>query len=634
MRRGQNDRLPKTLTLALKLTLWLVLLPLLLALSGQARPQSVSSLENTQPSQIASTTIGPLAFDIEVVAPAEIQTFLQRHMELQRYRELTDLDAAELARLLTAAHSDIQNLLGTLGYFSAEVELAVQEKPQSSVARRHISITVKPGNPVKVTGITIEFTGAIAEDQTAQSQRRAITEGATLPSGATFTQSGWDGVKAQALRLLTSQHYPNGTIAQSRADIDPETQTAVLMLVLDSGPLFKLGALQITGLQRFDAQWVTRLARLKPGTPYDQGQILEAQQRLVDSGFFDSVFVTIDTEGDPDDASIKVQVREAKLQKIVLGIGANTDSGLRLSAEHTHHKVPGIDWRAVSKLSLDRTTQSLESELTSPRDETGTQWVTSALFQSQVSGSFNVDSQRYRVGRAQTGEDIDRNYYIQYDHAKKYGSGVATTANAVTVNYAWTQRKFDSLPFPSRGYGLGAELGGGITLENTRQPYLRAQVRWLSLWPLGDPLTDVSTRQRAGRVAMRAEGGMVLAREGVDLPVTQLFLTGGDTSVRGYGFRSIGAELAGDTTAPGRYLVSGSAEWQRPIFINDKATDWESTIFLDAGAVADSPANLNAKVGLGAGVRWKSPVGPLQIDLAYGLAVKELRLHLSVGFTF
>ena len=127
---------------------------------------------------------------------------------------------------------------------------------------------------------------------------------------------------------------------------------------------------------------------------------------------------------------------------------------------------------------------------------------------------------------------------------------------------------------------------------------------------------------------------MVLARTGAELPSTQLFLTGGDTTVRGYAYRSIGNELASGATAAGRYLAAGSVEWQRPIVVNDKLTDWESTVFIDAGAVADKPGDLRAKVGVGVGARWKSPVGPLQIDVAYGVAVKKLRLHLSVGFTF
>jgi translocation and assembly module TamA len=450
----------------------------------------------------------------------------------------------------------------------------------------------------------------------------------------TFTQADWDAAKTQALRLLTAQRYPVGSIQSSRADIDPETKTASLSLTLDSGPAYQLGPLQISGTQRYDPQLVTGLARLPPGVDYSQTQLLQAQQRLADSGFFDSAFITLDTSGDPMAAPVLVQVREAKLQKIVLGVGASTDGGPRLSMEHTHNKVPGIGWRAVSKIALDRETQSLGTELTGPPDDSGWRWMTSALFQSQTSGSFEVDSQRYRAGRGQAGERIDRNYYLQYDRANASGENASTVADALSANYAWTLRNFDSLPFPSSGYGLGAELGGGVTLGSTREPFLRTQLKWLGVWPLAGERAGTRTSMRAGRVALRAEGGMVLARPGAELPSTQLFLTGGDTTVRGYAFRSIGNELPDGSIAAGRYLAAGSVEWQRPIVVNDKLTDWESTVFLDAGAVADKASALHAKVGVGAGVRWKSPVGPLQIDLAYGVAVKELRLHLSVGFTF
>jgi len=610
-----------------KLTLWSAFFVLMMGFTRLAGAQTIAP-----PS--AQPWAQPLAFDIEIQAPAEIRDYVQRHIELARYRELRDIDANEMARLLSAAQRNVQDLLGTLGYFSPTIQLDVTSTPQNLAAARRVLITVQPGEPVKISDISLEFTGPIAQEDAAQDQRRAIRAAWGLRRGMVFTQADWDAAKTQALRLLTQQRYPTGQVLASRAEVDPHTKTARLSITLDSGPAYRLGTLQISGTQHFDNQLVTRLARLIPGADYDQVQLLQAQQRLSDSGFFDSVFVSLDTTGQPQSASVLVQVREAKLQKIVLGVGASTDSGLRLSMAHTHHKVPGIDWRAVSKISLDRDTQSIGTELTAPPDENGTRWVTSALFQRQVSGSFYVDSQRYRLGRTQIGEQVDRNYYLQYDRAQTQAAGSSTAANTLTANYAWTQRNFDSLPFPSSGYGLGAELGGGVTLGGDYQPYLRAQVRWLSIWSLASTQDNARTVVRAGRIAARAEVGMVLSRDGVTLPSTQLFLTGGDTTVRGYAYRSIGNELAGGVVAAGRYLAVGSVEWQRPIVVNDRLTDWESTVFLDAGAVADKPADWLAKVGVGAGVRWRSPVGPLQMDVAYGVATRELRLHLSVGFTF
>jgi len=582
----------------------------------------------------ASLHAQTLAFDIDIQAPAEVQDYLQRHIELQRYRELTDLDAHELARLLAAAELNLQELMGTLGYFSPTIHLEAHDSPQNPKAARHIVITVQPGDAVKISDVKLEFTGPISQDAAAQAQRQAILANWSLRQGMPFTQSSWDAAKTQALRQLTTQRYPVGDILSSSADIDPDTKTARLSVTLDSGPAYQLGALQISGLQRYDEQLVTRLAQLTPGVDYSQSQLLEAQLRLSNSGFFDSAFVSIDTTGKHMAAPVLVQVREAKLQKIVLGVGASTDAGGRLTMEHTHNKVPGIGWRAVTKLSTDRETRSFGSELTAPPDESDWRWVTSALFQNQGSGSTEVDSQRYRAGRTQTSDRIDRNYYLQYDRANVPGARLATIADAISANYAWTQRNFDSLIFPSSGYGLGAELGGGFTTGSSSQPYLRTLVRWLGLWPLAGSQASTLESLHSGRLALRTEGGAVLARDGTELPSSQLFLTGGDTTVRGYGYRSIGNELADGQMAAGRYLATGSVEWQRPILINNKLSDWESTLFMDAGAVADRASDMHAKVGVGAGVRWRSPVGPLQIDLAYGVATQQWRLHMNVGFAF
>ena len=623
-----------------KLVWWPAFFVYVVLVSGALQAQTVP----VSPQTGGQTSLQILAFDIEILAPPEIQDYLQRHIELQRYRELSDLDASELARLLTAAQSNLKDLLGTLGYFAPEISLVVQDTPQNPKAARRVQITVQPGDAVKISEVKIDFVGAIAEDDAAQVQRRTIRANWALRPGMAFTQAQWSAAKSQSLRLLTVRRYPVGQILTSRADIDPDASTASLSITLDSGPAYQLGDVKITGTQRFDAELVARLARLKPGADYDQGQLLEAQQRLSDSGFFDSVYVSLDTAaGSASQAPVLIQLREAKLQKIVLGVGVSTDSGPRLSLEHTHNQVPGIGWRAISKLSLDRATRSLGSELTSPPGESGWRWVTSALIQSQTSGSFDVNSQRLRLGRTKGGERIDRNFYLQYDRARVSGSagadasdspGSPRSADALSANYALTQRNFDSLPFPLSGYGLGGELGGGVTLGSNRQPYLRGQVRWLGLVSLADADAGARATLRAGRVALRAEGGAVLARTGAELPSTQLFLTGGDTTVRGYAFRSIGNELSSGATAAGRYLAAGSVEWQRPIVVNDTLTDWESTVFIDAGAVADQLGDLRAKVGVGVGARWKSPVGPLQIDVAYGVAVKKLRLHLSVGFTF
>ena len=252
-------------------------------------------------------------------------------------------------------------------------------------------------------------------------------------------------------------------------------------------------------------------------------------------------------------------------------------------------------------------------------------------------GSYQIDSHYVRLGRRQTDEHIERTYYLQFDRSDSAATEFMDPMleQALSANYAFTLRNFDQLPFPSSGWGLGIEVGGGTTLSGRRDPYGRVVARWLQYLTLGQRSAEIpSTALRAGRLVLRATAGAVLASDTAYLPSSQLFLTGGDSSVRGYAYRTVGVTLPNGQTTAGRYLGIGSLEWQRPIVANNQLTDWESTLFIDAGAVADTPRELRARVGYGVGARWKSPVGPLQIDLAYGVAVQRFRLHMNLGFTF
>ena len=568
------------------------------------------------------------AFDIEVKAPPEVRDLLERHLELRRYRAVTDLDEAELARLIVLAERNVRNLVGTLGYFSPRIHITREGTEQ----RPNIVVAVEPGEFTRTRSVAIDFSGNIAEssDNGVVAQREAIRRDWRLPIGQRFTQDSWDGAKTQALRELVVRRYPAGRLADSLADIDATTQSAALSLKLDSGPLYRLGPMQVKGLQRYDPQLVPRLARLDPGSEYDQNRLLEAQQRLASSGYFDSASIFIDPDSDPLAAPVQVQVREAPLQKVVLGIGATTDSGPRVSVEHTHHRVPGSGWRATTKLQLERKSPFAQTEWTAIPDEDGWRWGVLGRTERLDDGELVTRAQRLRVGKSQAGDRIDRNIYLQYDRANVQlanGTSISDSdsgdGSAISGNYVWTGRYFNNLPFPDKGYGLGLELGGGLTLGSKHQPFVRTAGRWMGVKSLS-----------GSRIALRAEGAAVLAADSARVPSTLLFRTGGDNTVRGYGYRDIGIQRADGVTAPGRYMAVGSIEWQRPMLRNGLPSEWENTLFVDVGSVAERPQDLKPVVGLGTGVRWRSPIGPLQIDLAYGLKTQQFRLHMSVGFVF
>ena len=152
----------------------------------------------------------------------------------------------------------------------------------------------------------------------------------------------------------------------------------------------------------------------------------------------------------------------------------------------------------------------------------------------------------------------------------------------------------DAVSFPRLRHRVRA--GGGLTLTGSKSPFQRTVSR--------------SARRPAapqGRLQLRTEAGRCWRRSDAQVPSTQLFRTGGDTTVRGYGIRDIGVELPDGVIAPGRYMVIGSAEWQRPIRSKGVETKWESALFVDGGAVSNSVSELRPVFGAGVGARWKSP---------------------------
>lgn len=592
------------------------------------------SLLPLQDDHARADTAAQDAFTLVVLAPPAIRPTLERHLDLQRFRTQPDLQPRELTRLLSAADDDARQLLATLGYFSPTLTVDLAPAAPGSTATPTITLRVEPGPQTQVVEAEVEFAGAPPSDAPTRRQHARIRNGWLLPPGQPFTQTGWDNAKNQGLRQLQTRRHPTARIADSRADIDADQQQARLAVTYDPGPLVHFGPLRVEGSQRYDPDGARRLARLPTGTEYDEAQLLDAQLRLASSGYYDAVFLTLDTEGtDPLAAPVVAQVREAPLQKLVSGVGLSTDSGARLSLDHTHNRLPGIGWRALSKLALDRNTKRLGTDWMALPDEGGWRWFSGAQLQRETTGDYEVNSTRLRAGRSQSTDHIDRNYALQFDTARSQGVNAPPSSAALSAQFGWTGRYFNSPTAPTRGYGVAWELGVGTTLRPQRDPFVRLLARWLHYQPLG----RVQTAQgpaRQSRLAWRAEAGAVLARGGAQLPVTQLFLTGGDTTVRGYGYRAIGARTDNGQLFGGRYLAVGSAEWQRPIVWKGEMTDWESTLFVDAGAVADQPGDLHARVGVGAGLRWRSPVGPVQADLAWGVQAKELRLHLRLGFSF
>lgn len=573
----------------------------------------------------------PLSFEVRVESSdRRIASHLRQHMDIRRFRSFPDLQPGELRRLLDEAESNARDLLAALGYFQPTLEVRSEPVTDAS-APRSILIVAEPGDPAKVAGHRIEFAEPMNSDPKAEAQREAIRADWPLRQGRNFTQEAWDGAKTGGLRALQRERFPAARVGDSRATVNADTLQADLRVTYDPGPAYRFGELDLRGIERYDAEGIRNIARIPTGRDYSETALLDAQQRLVNSGYFDSAFLMLDPdEDDPDHATVIAQLREARFQKMVVGLGFSTDTGPRVSLDHTHNKMWPLGWRALNQLAIGTDTQLFASHWTAMPGASGWAWYTGGQLERSEYGDFRARSVSLTGGRIKSAERIDRRYYVQYDSSTIEGPDAPGGSSSIIANYSWLGRYFDDRTNPSSGYGLAAEAGVGSTLSPRQDPFLRLNARALRLWPFGQP-NDAGKRNR---LALRAEFGAIYAQSGVNIPVRLLFLTGGDTTVRGYGYQSIGSRLDDGSIYGARYLAVGSAEWQRPFRLFGDSASFEHATFVDVGTASDSLSEGKLYTGVGTGLRWASPVGPLQVDVAYGLQDRQTRLHLRMGFQF
>ncbi|UGA39784.1 hypothetical protein JOS77_10450 [Chromobacterium haemolyticum] len=167
-------------------------------------------------------------------------------------------DETLLAELVRSTPEDARKLLETEGYFDARVNVR-EESPRQYV------IEVKPGQPTLIDDVTIRLNGPIRDEGDFQQRFAAVLEAWSLPMGAPYRQSDWDGSKRAVMRLITADRFPRAQISKSVAEIDPATRRAQLLVVdIDSGPVILFGDITVKGMKRYPEKIATGLADFSP----------------------------------------------------------------------------------------------------------------------------------------------------------------------------------------------------------------------------------------------------------------------------------------------------------------------------------------------------------------------------------
>ena len=608
-------------------------LSLALALGGCALLDAAKTGVGRNAAGAAAPTAGPEGppvVRVEIDAPSALRALLQRHLELSRLAQLTRGDAVtdtELQRLLDVTPARTRELLRTEGYFrpTVRVERLANAAPGPETVRIHVD----PGPPVRVRRVTLEAQGELEEARLAGDTAAArvldeLRHAWTLPEGSVFRDEAWRDAKTAALARLRGAGYASASWAGTAAEIDDEEDAAHLFAVAESGPLFRSGRIQVQGLQQQDLETVLALAPFARGTPVTEALLLDYQDRLQRAGLFESVSVTLD----PDPAlaaatPLLVQLREQPLQVYTVGVGISANTGPRASLEHAYRRVFGRAVSSSNLFELGRVRQTWNGEVSTHPGEGFRRWLLGGSVERLVSSTDVVTSQRLRLGRSQDSSREERLLFAEIERGVRSTDYTNTWTIAVSGNVHLNWRRLDSALLPTEGYTLSLQGGLGRSHGSASRsgPFARAYLRLTGYQPLGQSWYGQA----------RVELGQVFLGNGVVGPESQLFRAGGDDSVRGYGYRTLGPLSAG-IVGSGAVLATGSIELARP-FTARMPSLW-GAVFVDAGRAANDFADLDPALGYGVGLRWRSPVGPLRLDLAYGQELRRLRLHFSVAIAF
>lgn len=581
---------------------------------------------------LAQEPLRALHYQVRIEAPRPLDQLLEQNLDLLRFRGNPRIDREQLQRLVRVAPGQIKTLVATDGYYAPDVSVQLEDDDGAPVVR----IKVVPGEPVRVGAVDLVLQGFEAPEGQPADQRfdlDALRQGWGLKQGEIFRQADWEQAKRAILRQIVQTRYPRAQITESQATVDPDTHQALLRVVIESGPELRFGELRIEGLKRYPPSIVRNLNPIHPGDYYSEAALQSYQSHLQDTGYFASVEVSADMSavlGEQLDAGasrsanapmaplpLLVRVVENKRKNVSAGLGYSTNTGNRASLAYDDLSVFGLKMK--SALTLETKQQTARGDFYFPVTPAGYSDSIGASFQrSDISGEITSVTS-LAAKRAWGTPLLERSVTLEYLSETKTIGNVATgSSKSVPLTYAATWRHLDNLLFPTKGYAINAQLGGALLPILTDEAFVRGYARGVLYQPLG----------QHSNLILRAELGALGSRNKDGVPAVYLFRAGGDQSVRGYSYQALGVQ-EGTATTGGRYLATGSVEyqyWFQPT--------WGAALFYDAGNAADKVQDLHPKSGYGLGARWKSPVGPINVDLAYGHAVHKARLHFSLGFTF
>ncbi len=518
--------------------------------------------------------------------------------------------ASRLRYLHRQAEGEIRTALEPYGYYhpQLDLQLKVEGDPEQWLARYRVEV----GPQMQIGSVRLALEGEGGDDPVLLQ----VIADSPVKAGAPLLHGDYAALKSQLQSHAAERGYYQASFRASEIRVDVAANRADIELVYATGPRAHIGEI------RFDEAPVSEslLRRYMPfasGDPVETARLVELQRNLINSDYFADVEVRprLDELADAE-LPVDVKLTPQKRSLYQAGFGYGTDTGARMQLGLTRRWLNSRGHTLDSRLRLSQIRQQFTSSYQIPGDNPTTdRFALNLLLEDEQSDT--IDARTYSIGgswQKQLGE-WERRLALDWQQETWIFEDDEQDSTLLIPSARFSRTRADNRLNTTRGH----QISFGVAASSKA---LLSDTDLLQLDLRGKRVDSLSERWR---LLTRAELGLTLIDSVDDLPASMRFYAGGDNSVRGYDYQSLGPEGSDGEVIGGRYLVAGSVEMD--YLIKDK---WRVAAFVDTGNAFDD-TDMNLKTGAGIGARWQSPVGPVRLDFAVPLDENGWQIHFTLG---
>jgi translocation and assembly module TamA len=516
------------------------------------------------------------------------------------------------------ARKEIKRALQAFGYYHVTVKATLK---RLKLKQWRATYAINLGKAIRITKVDIDIIGEAENDLSFQQLEFPLVKGERLQH-LKYKQA------KQSLRKLAEERgYFDAEFVKHQIRIDKQTYSAEILLIFDSKKRYRFGEV-IFQKQWFHDSLLQRFLTFQPGDFYTSSKFVAFKNALMHSGYFEQVDVEILRFAKTKNQRLPVKVKLGlrKKSQYGIGLGYGTDTGVRGSFEWKRRYLNRYGHKFSFNATQAEIGQTAVANYILPKAWHQNQFLSiTALYKNEQ--IINLDSEIFSLG---FDKHRKRNWFktefseiigLKY-HDEKYTIGSDSGhAKLLIPSINWTYVNADDRIYTRQGHKITMDLLGAINNIGSNTSFLQFRLNGKLIHPLFDKGRIITRGQFAYSFVSLVRG------EFNDLPPSIRFFAGGDRSVRGYDYQSLGPKNAEGVVIGGKNLLIGSIEYEHQIL--DK---YYLAAFYDVGnAFNDFSDPLKHSIGIG--VRWRSPVGLIRFDVATALEEEgfPLRLHITIG---